>query len=1031
MLGPCFTYHPRPLLWKRRGVVRLLSIFLTVVLMSAVATQVKAQGALTARYNMEAIDLDAGLPHNQVNQIFADSQGFIWISTYGGGAVRYDGYVMVKPVSSRPTDVASNSCRAFAEDPCQRLWVAYDEQTAVINLLSMDYVTPVYGDGDISRQLARPSVKVYADTQGGIWQVTRDSIYRYTFADNGSIDHISACHYRGNTPDITLIDVEQNGTVWINIDNGLYRLAEAGSQLVRKDLPPATRQLDGLYVTDLLKRDNTVWIATNLGLYAYNQYDSSLKAYRHTADPASLSHDFCTSLAIAPDGRLMIGTLRGINVIDEAQNDFMHWDTSSPEKPLTSDFVNCLLVRDGQAWIGTQTAGVVKLSPQPLILRQYQHDPHNPASLSANPVNAMYVTPDGILWAGTVEGGLNRKAPDGTFAHWTTHNSSLSHNAVSVLAPDNKGQLWIGTWGGGLNCVSLTAPHTVRHIDMPPEMRPLTEYLGSLAYDTINEILWIGSNDGIFYYDPADGTLHDPFDGNRDIRGCIGAYIDKDGQLWMGCLTGVCAIDLHSKKNADGRVKWRWLYHKLDHPHSNVVDKICCFCETKDGTLWLGSNGYGLYRRVVDPKTGEETFEGFDTDDGLVNNSVKGIVEDEQGRLWITTDNGLSVFNARTRTFNNYHESDGLLCQRYYWNSAVKGPDGTIYLGSLKGLTEIRGENDGVRFPVRLAFTRLMVDNQVITATDGSGIIDADISRARCIRLSESNKSMVIDFSTLTFNGEAQQHCSYRLKGFEREWIAIKPGEHSVRYTSLKPGTYTFEVRYDDADGEQQIISIQVVVTPYFWKTWWFILIVAVALAALIVWLYNRRMDALRRQEAEKLLVPIKKALDESDTPEQLRQHIQTMLDSQKYLNDSQHRTVEADNEEARKSQTFMERATDVMEQHYMDSEFGIDQLVDALGMSRSQVAKRIKDETGLSTSQFIRNYRLGVARKLLLENVANRNITEIAYRVGYNDPKYFTRCFTQLYGCSPSTYHLGAGGKEQGAGGNLGAGGKEQGAGE
>lgn len=978
-------------------------MLLTILFMAWISGAALAQGGLNARYNMETIDLASGLPHNHVNQIFADSQGFIWVSTYGGGAVRYDGYTLVNPFGIRQSAVASNSCKGFAEDPCQRLWVAYDEQTAVINLCSMDYVTPVYGDGDISRQLARPSVSVYADSKGCIWQVTRDSIYRYTFAKNGSIEHISSCHYKANTPDITLCDIEQNGTVWINIENGLYRLAESGGQLIRHELTPAARQLEGLFVTALLKHDNTVWIATNLGLYAYNQYDGSLKTYRHTDNPSSLSHDFCTSLALTPDGHLMIGTLRGINVIDQAQDAFLHWNAASVEKPLASDFVNCLLVRDGQIWIGTETAGVVKLSPQPFILRHYQHDAHNPASLSPNPVNAMFVENDGTLWAGTVEGGLNRKAPDGSFTHWTTHNSALSHNAVSVLVGDNQGRLWIGTWGGGLNVINLGEHRTVSHISMSAEMTPLTEYLGSLAYDTRNGLLWIGSNDGIFCYNPATGTLQDPFKGCRDIRGCIGAHIDRDGQLWMGCITGVCVIDLKSGGKDHTNFKWRWLYNKLDHPESNVVDKICCFCETKDGTLWLGSNGYGLYRRYIDPETGQERFEGFDTDDGLANNSVKGIVEDDQGLLWITTDNGLSVFNARTRTFNNYHESDGLLCQRYYWNSALNGADGAIYLGSQKGITEIRGANNNTRQPVHLTFTRLQVDNQYISATDGTGIIDVDITQASRIRLHEANKSMVIEFSTLTYTGGGQQNYSYRLKGFEKEWITLRPGEHSVRYTSLKPGKYTFEVRY--ADGEQtHTISIDVVVAPYFWKTWWFILLAAAAIAAFVAWLYKRRMDVLRRQEAEKLLVPIQKALNDSDTPEQLQQHIQNVLDSQQYLQTSQHRTVEADNEEARQH-TFMERVTAVMEQNYMDSDFGIEQLADHLGMSRSQVAKRIKEETSLTPGPFIRNYRLGVARKLLLENVANRNITEIAYRVGFNDPKYFTRCFTNLYGSSPSTY--------------------------
>ena len=138
------------------------------------------------------------------------------------------------------------------------------------------------------------------------------------------------------------------------------------------------------------------------------------------------------------------------------------------------------MIRYGQIWIGTETAGIVKLSPRPLMLRNYIHEDGHPGSLSHNPVNAMYVEADGTLWAGTVEGGLNRKGAGDTFSHWTTSNSPLSHNSVSVLEADGHGRLWIGTWGGGLNYISLEEHSQVHPVSMPPSMTSLTSYIGSL-----------------------------------------------------------------------------------------------------------------------------------------------------------------------------------------------------------------------------------------------------------------------------------------------------------------------------------------------------------------------------------------------------------------------------------------------------------------------------------------------------------------------------------------------------------------------
>lgn len=966
---------------------------------------VQAQPLLNRQYNISFLDLTSGLPQNNVNQIFADSHGFIWISTYGGGAVRYDGYSYVSPGLNSPKGIISNSCKGFAEDSHQRLWIAYDEGTVVLNMESMQRITPQTQKADIRRLLRKPAVKVICDAKGAIWHVTTDSVFHYTFDQDGTIVQMASCSYIGNTPDITITDIEHNGSVWCSIDGGLYRLTPNGKQLTKKSIHPTIERLRGLYITDLLKHGNTIWISTNQGLYAYDQYSCELRHYPHTSDKHSLSHNHATALAIAPDGRLLVGTLQGLDIMNKDDGTFEHWNSSTLEHPMPSDFVHCLLTLNGQIWIGTETAGIVKLSPRPFLMRNYIHQAQQPSSLSAYPVNAMCVDHHGALWAGTVEGGLNRKEADGTFTHWTTKNTTLSHNSVSVLELDDEGRLWIGTWGGGLNAITTDAHPTLRHITMPPDKTAITNYIGALAYDKRNKALWIGSNDGVFLYNLTTGELENPFAGNNLIRGCIGAHIDKDGQLWMGSLTGLCVINLQSGRDKNGHFKNRALRYKLDQPQSPVVDKICCFCESKDGTLWLGSNGYGLYKRIVDKRTGKETFKVLTTDDGLANNSVKGIVEDLQGRLWITTNNGLSVYDPSTRSFRNYGEHDGLPSPRFYWNSAIKGTDETIYLGSVCGITEIKGENTEARIPSHLTFTRLIVNNLPVTAE--SDILNNDISRANSIQLHESDKSFAIEFSSLTYGSKTQGYYSYRLTGFDNEWTALHPGEHAVRYTSLKPGNYTLEVRYisDIHNDEGQTLTIDIKVAPYFWKSWWFMLLTMVALSIFFLWLYQLRLKAWRRQEAEKLLIPIKKVLEDSDAPEDLQVRIQNILHNHERIKKSRHRSVETDKQQTQQTMSFMERATDILEHHYMDSHFDITEFADAIGMSKSLLAKRIKAETGQSTGQFIRNYRLSIARELILENYANRNVTEIAYKVGFNDPKYFTRCFTHLYGMSPSTY--------------------------
>jgi len=966
---------------------------------------------LTERYNVSYLDLKNGLPHQNVSAIFVDSNGFLWVGTYGGGLVRYDGYSMMSPVMW----LNSNSCKSIAEDRFKRLWVAFDEGTNIIDLRTMSGIFPETLDKDIQQLLSEPSTKTYCDAMGRLWLVTSSTVNMLTFDEQGHVDKICSYAYHGNTPDVSIRDVEGNGRPWIGVDGGLFRMAEKNGKLVREEISPLFQALSGLYITDMMKRDNYIWITTNHGLFRYDPYQQQMTVY-------SLSHEFLSSLALASDNRLLVGSLSGVNVYDDATDRFSVWNTAS-NPPLQSDFVHCLLVDKGLIWVGTESGGIAKLVPRQLLLQNYVHT-DSPTSISPNPVNAMYVEPDGTLWVGTVEGGLNRKEGEkegrskgeNGFTHFTKENSALSHNSVSALVADGKGRLWTGTWGGGLNVVDL-ASKTVYKVEMPDEAARLTNYIGALAYDAVNDALWIGSNDGVFLYDLQTKQMQEPFDECQLIRGCIGSIIDNDGKLWIGCMQGVCVIDLKSRKN--GKFSFRGLRYRLNNPESRIYEKISSFCLTKDGTLWLGSNGYGLYRRREGEKErrrdGEkesggdrsrESFEVLTQEDGLVNNAVKGIVEDRNGRLWITTQNGLSVYDPHSDTFTNYSQADGLVSSQFYWNSAVIAPSGTIFLGSEAGLIEVNGENPEAARQGHLVFTRLMVDNQDIMA--GSDYLKEDISIAKVITLSEGNRSFSIDFSALNYGYETQGIFSYRMKGFDEEWTLLKPGQHSVRYSVLPVGNYTFEVKYESALStvEKETISIGILVKPHFWNSWWFRLLLSALFVALIIYLYNRWVAELKRREAEQLMQPIRKVLEESKDPKQLQQRISNILDNQERYQKSVIRSVEADQEEVMKNtKPFMERVMAIMEQHYMDSEFGVQEFCDALGMSRSVASKHLNAEAGLPAGQFIRNYRLNMARELLTAKTGNRNITEIAYAVGFNDPKYFTRCFTKMYGVSPSTY--------------------------
>lgn len=964
-----------------------------------------AQGGLPSRFNVSYLNMAAGMPNNFADDIFQDSYGFVWISTHGGGLVRYDGFnYMNFNLGSSGISLRSNSCRNVYEDHFKRLWIAFEEGPQVLDLKTMQPVIPPCENEKVEAQLNKAlknlCTRMYCDAKGNVWMVSFNLLTRISFNEKGEVNRVLSISYPYNAPDLGLCDVYRNGTV-VMCNNGVVsEFSVQNNRLVAKNISFMFLPLDYRYAGAVISYHGKIWLGTNRGLY------NSAKQEFHTSGTVhSLQHEVVTSLAITEDDKLLVGTLCGVDIIDDKTGTIEHWNCSSVN-PLSSNFVNSLLAKDGQIWVGTETGGITKLAPRQLQLEFFKHDAANPASLSPNAVNAMYAAPDGTLWVGTVEGGLNALAPGSrNFTHYTMANSGLPHNSVSTLAADNRGNLWIGTWGTGIAVMNLQQPGRIIPLVVDAKHQSFLNFAGVLVYDPINDGMWLGTNDGLFFYDLKRQQLIEPFKGCLNVRGCIGSLITPEGKLLMGCVQGMVEINLKSRIPGKGDFAVKYHQYKLDDPKSGVIDKILSFCLAKDGKIWLGSNGYGLYCYNYN-KEGKTYVKSFTTDNGLANNTVKGIVEDNQGMLWIATDNGLSIFNPKTETFSSYSRKDGLLSSQFYFNGAIRDAKGKIYLGTDEGLMAVTGVNHAVHNSARLRFTELLVDNQPVFA--GSDYLDDDISIAKRLCIHESDKSFTIFFSALNYGNDTQGVYLYRMKGYENDWVQLKPGQHSVRYSTLPAGSYQFEVKYIpsfDSDKEQ-VISVDIKVTPYFWKSWWFVSLMVIAFIAFLLYIYTSRLEKMREREVEELYRPIEAALKDSDEPGKLQSRIQMILENQKRYQDSQKKSIEADRKQvAEKERPFMDIVMEVMEKNYDNSEFGVQELADEMRMNRSVLSKKLNAEAGQPTAQFIRNYRLDIAKKMITENVANRNITEIAYRVGFNDPKYFTRCFTKQYGESPSAF--------------------------
>lgn len=834
---------------------RKFIIFIAILLLHSL--YLTAQKISGEEYDIQFVTMDDGLMHHYIDDIFKDGTGYLWIST-GGGLSRYDGYKFVHyNMHSIPVSIKGNFVHKVCEDDFNRLWIASEGGLDVLDLRQHQKVDLFSEVDSLSITcLDNPVINIMKDVNGDIWLYSR-AIYKIQLGDDGAIQNV--LQYEDNLDTelfVALADIDNDGNVWAGFNNEIHKLFPSEKNGLKA--VPVSEKLKFETKTMIMKfllKENDVWIGTDRGLYRYYRNEDVLKGYRSQSDnPHSLSHDYVSELILTDTKQLIAGTLRGINIYNASSDDFDQIDAehASDANGLNSNFINTIYCDRGILWLGTETGGINKLSPRNAYIRHYTHDNNFEGSLSRNPVNAILEDDDENLWIGTVEGGLNRKKKgEEVFTHYTTSSPArLGHNSVSDINIDDAKRLWVGTWGYGVTLFDMTHPGMlpVKYINSTLYPQFLVDFVGALSYDQQNNGMWIGTNQGLFFYDIDQELLQKPFrDGLSDhINGIIGSVIDNDNQLWMGCSEGVYVIDLDRQE--DGYFSYTHLKFKLDKPQSKLIERITSFCIDSDGVLWLGSDGFGIYKRTIQDD-GTYSFHSYTTSDGLANNNVKGLLEDDHGNLWISTINGLSCFNKRNNSFINYYEEDGLVSNQFYWNAYSKSKSGLLYFGTLKGLVAVNPDmiaTDSPEYGVTL--TDFYVNNERVHP---GKIIKEDISVSEEIILHEKTRSFSIDFSALNYRTISNYIYAYRLVGYDGDWIELEKNAHGATYMNLPAGNYQFQVKYT-RNGQLdagEVTQINIRIKPFFYKTTWFISMILLLTILSIIMLHFWRIRSYEHQQ--------------------------------------------------------------------------------------------------------------------------------------------------------------------------------------
>ena len=817
-----------------------------------------------SQYNFKFITETAGLPYSFVSDIFKDSEGYVWVAThYGIG--RYDGYQFLNyGTQTEPICLKNDFVHKVCEDNFRRLWIASEGGIDILNLDTYALVElPVPSDSPLRRLMNENVSTVYKDKQGDVWVSANKDLWCIELDAEGAIKNYYHLESECASPVHAVTDL--GWTVCAGIDNEVCRITKHEGHLLKveklsdslvsfsEDWRISCMQVDG----DLL------WIGSNRGLFKYHHAGQSLKRYRYsTHRPGMLSQAYITDIKLTERGHLIVSTLNGLNVYDKDTDTFSFIRQTSERGGVT---INCnaiiCLFTDGETiWLGTETGGINLLSPKRLQTKLWTCGNTDTENDASTPVNAVDEDKDGNLCVALVERGLLKWNEDNkSCVHYLfspNDITSVSNNTLMGILIDSDNRLWAYTWGVGINEIDLNIPNNRtfnRHIrDNIPELE--SDFINSACEDVINHGIWFGSTRGVHFYDKRKDTfvrvLFDQSD--NEFEAIYTLLIDSKKRLWVGTTQGVFIIDLASFAKSNKRFDYKYLKYKLDNPQSTQLEKINSILEDKNGTIWLGGNGSGLYQLTSD-KNNHFVFRNYTTRHGLPNNTIIGMAEDGQGNLWLTTNDGVSRLNIRSMTFSNYTQVDGLPATQFYWNGIhYSERHDFIYMATIDGLVIIHPDDEASQHvDSHVKLSSLAIGGNMIYPSSGD-YLKENITLASGIFLHERENRFSIGFTTQNYGNSSRIRFAYRLEGYEEEWNETQPGDGMARYTAVPPGNYTLQVRATDELGRwsEETTEIEVGITPYFYKSGWFYLLLAVATCMAIYLFYKRKTRSYREQKA-------------------------------------------------------------------------------------------------------------------------------------------------------------------------------------
>jgi signal transduction histidine kinase/ligand-binding sensor domain-containing protein/DNA-binding response OmpR family regulator len=800
------------------------------------------------------LDLSNGLSQNNVISIMQDSRGFMWFGTREG-LNKYDGYkfkVYLKAVKNKGGN-SNNSIMKMMEDKQGNIWVA----TRGDGLRMLDRKKDTLVDFKVD-EFNDLLTDIFEDSEGNLWLGT-DKAGLCLF-DRKSKKFTYFAHHADDPKSIsdnyvTTIFEDSKHNLWVGTGTGLNLMDRKTKtfKCFAHDEKNNKSISNGTVRVIFEDRSKRLWIGGNEGLNLMDRSTGEFKVFKNKTNRNSLPNDYIMGIQEDEKGYLWIGTQNGgLSLMDPKKEIFYNYEFEPGNNSSLSDNSIYSIYKDtqGNMWIGTFSHGINIVSVAVNTFNHYKSNLSN--SLSNNSVLSFFEDKKNNLWISTDGGGINLfDRTNGQFTHYKHENgnkNSIGGNFVLKVTGDSYGNLWLGTWANGVT-VFNKEKNTFKHFKNDPnDSTSLSSNNILTLFEDSQKNIWIGAfTGGLNLYNPKENnftryTTILNSQSNLIVSGINSIFEDSKGRLWIGTEgAGLCLFDKKTKTLSS------FVYQ--ENVNSISSNNILTIFEDSNKKLWIGTRG-GL--NLFDPE--EKKFTNFHKENGLPGEQVPGILEDAHENLWLSTNNGISRFNIKNKSFKNFGVADGLQSIDFTRNAFCKSRSGAMYFGGPNGFNEFYPDSIKEKvYDPPLVLTGFDLFNKPVSISDDPGkesLLKNNITETKEITLSYKESVFSFGFATLNYVLQEKKQYAYIMENFDKDWNYVGT-THSATYTNLDPGSYTFKVKGLNNQGiwSAKTITLKLTITPPFWSTWWFRLLVIIFVVGSACMFYFIRITTVKVQK--------------------------------------------------------------------------------------------------------------------------------------------------------------------------------------